>query len=203
MVGWTAEEMRLYPDPRVGEEGRLEQYVRGMVARRRGEDPGSAEAARVIDFYSGAGSPADVRSAIQTDALMRLPARRVALDHAARSAGGASTFAVQFDWGATGGEWRRGAFHAVDLPFTFGTLDRAGWLEFLGASPDDRGALELEARHIEAWSRFAHDGDPGWGRYPSTLMRLDGEGRGGPVPDPLGPAAELWAGLWPASGHPV
>ena len=43
------------------------------------------------------------------------------------------TFATEFAWRgpATEGEWDRGCFHAIDLPFTFGTLDVAGWREFL------------------------------------------------------------------------
>jgi carboxylesterase type B len=150
----------------------------------------------VVEFYSDAGGGPDVWAAVQTDSLMRLPARRVA------SFPGVRPHVAQFDWGATGGDWRRGAFHAVDLPFSFGTLDRCGWLEFLGAAgADDRGAHRLAEAHMAAWAAFARSGDPGWGRFPGEVMRFDAEPwRGG---DPLVEAAAVWDGLWPADGPPI
>ena len=38
------------------------------------------------------------------------------------------TLATEFAWRgpAAEGEWDRGCFHAIDLPFTFGTLDAVG-----------------------------------------------------------------------------
>jgi para-nitrobenzyl esterase len=68
------------------------------------------------------------------------------------------TFAYRFDWHAPA----LGAFHACDLPFTFGTLDADGWGEFVGADPD---AHALSSRMRRAWAGFARTGDPGWDEY--------------------------------------
>lgn len=200
LLSWTAEEMRLYPDRRADERPRLLRRIRGLIEKRTGSDPGDAAAGRLADFYADRGSGADIWAAVQTDALMLLPARRVALSHA--SVEGSSTHVASFDWGATGGDWRKGAFHAIDLPFSFGTLDRGGWLEFLGAAGgDDRGAHQLAERHMAAWAAYARTGDPGWGRFPDEVMHFDAQCSVGG--DPLRDAAAAWEGLWSADGPPM
>lgn len=196
LIGWTAEEMRLYPDRKADDQERLRRRVRGMIEKRTGSDPGDAAADRLLDFYRDAGSGPEIWAAIQTDALMRLPTRRIAL------MANVEPHVAQFDWGATGGDWRRGAFHAIDLPFTFGTLDRGGWLEFLGADgPTDRGAHALAEAHMQAWTAFARTGDPGWGRFPEQVMHFDTEPS--VRPDSLADAAAAWDGLWSADGPPM
>jgi para-nitrobenzyl esterase len=196
MFSWTAEEMRLYPDRATEDRERLLRRIRGLIEKRTGADPGEAAARRVADFYADRGPGPDVWAAIQTDALMRLPARRVA------GFEGVEPHVAQFDWGATGGDWRRGAFHAIDLPFTFGTLDRCGWLEFLGAAGvDDRGAHRVADAHMAAWAEFARSGNPGWGRFPDELMHFAAEPWVGG--DPLLEAAAAWEGLWSADGPPM
>jgi para-nitrobenzyl esterase len=61
-----------------------------------------------------------------------------------------------------------GAAHAVDLPFTFGTFDRDGWGEAVGA--DDR-AERLGCTWRGCWTSFASSGDPSPadGRWPASL----------------------------------
>jgi para-nitrobenzyl esterase len=180
LVGWTAEEMRLYPDRKADDPAGLRKRLQSLVRRRTGSE---GDVDRLIELYSPVGSGADVWAAAQTDSLMRLPARRLAL-----SVTGSTVHLAQFDWGATGGEWRRGAFHAIDLPFTFGTLD--GWLEFLGADgADDRGARRLADLHMAAWAAYARTGDPGWAPAPVT-MRFDTESK--PTDDPLVEVAAVW-----------
>jgi para-nitrobenzyl esterase len=215
LVSWTAEEMRLYPNPaadEVGIEG-ITGWVQHYLTGRCCGDPGRDRARRLVAFYedlmaeSGRATAADIYAAIQTDGVMRLPARRIADAHAANTQG--ATYATQFSWAAhvEGEAWERGAFHAIDLPFTFGTLDRAGWAEFLGAGP---GAVQLAQWHMAAWSSFARSGDPGapfadgptgapdqWPRYDTrrrATMILDTtcEVRD----DPLGVIADAWDGLW-------
>jgi para-nitrobenzyl esterase len=196
LISWTAEEMRLYPDRGADDRNRLLRRVRGLIEKRTGSDPGAEAAGRLVDFYADRGRGADIWAAVQTDALMLLPARRLA------SLKGVAAHVAQFDWGATGGDWRRGAFHAIDLPFSFGTLDRCGWLDFLGAGGgDDRGAHRVAEAHMAAWAAFARSGDPGWGRFPSEVMHLDSEG--GVGGDPLVAAASAWEGLWSADGPPM
>jgi carboxylesterase type B len=211
LVTWTADEMRLYPNQHVdaGGRDRLIRWTQRLVAERIGSDPGRDRIEDLIEFYQdgAAGtdrtSGADIWAAIQTDALMRLPARRVALDHARSADIGRSTYIAQFDWRAHGGEWERGAFHAIDLPFTFATLDRCGWSDFLGVGDDGGRADELARRHMQRWGSFARSGDPGWAavsadRRPTLVMnsedRLDD--------DPLLDAAAAWEGLWSADGPP-
>ncbi len=84
--------------------------------------------------------------ALFSDVEMQLPLRRVL--EARASAGAADTFAYLFGWEAP----ERGAFHAVDIPFTFDTFDVDGWGEFVGYDADaDRLGRELRA----AWAAFA------------------------------------------------
>lgn len=200
LFSWTGEEMRLYPDRRADDPHRLLRRIRRLIEKRTGSDPGEQEARRLVDFYADRGGGADVWAAVQTDALMLLPARRVALGRTGVERG--RTHVASFDWGATGGDWRRGAFHAIDLPFSFGTLDRGGWLEFLGASEgDDRGAHRLADRHMGAWASYARTGGPGWGEFPDEVMHFDSECWVGG--DPLVGAAEAWSGLWSADGPPM
>ncbi|MBQ8508028.1 MAG: carboxylesterase family protein [Clostridia bacterium] len=52
-----------------------------------------------------------------------------------------------------GDSW--GAFHASELWYMFGTLDRC-WRDF---TPQD---YELSRRMLDAWAAFMHTGDPGW-----------------------------------------
>lgn len=197
LVSWTAEEMRLFRNPSIADGERLAGEVRTLITRQTGIEPDQHRIRELLDFYRGAGSPADAWAAIQTDCIMRLPARRVAAAHARTSTGG-HTYTAQFDWGAGGG---KGAFHAIDLPFTFGTLDCCGWPEFLGISPgDDRGAHTVAEHHMAAWADFARTGDPGWPPYPDQVLRLDAESR--VAADPLVETAAMWEGLWSAQGPP-
>jgi para-nitrobenzyl esterase len=63
-------------------------------------------------------------------------------------------FRSRFNWEAP----VRRACHALDLPFTFGTLDVSTWREFAGA--DDPRADVLSTRMQQAWTSFAADGAP-------------------------------------------
>lgn len=212
LVSWTADEMRLYPNPAANDAGfdGIVPWVQHYLISRAGGDPGADRARRLVDYYREAigggprSTPADVYAAIQTDGVMRLPARRIADAHA--RAGG-RTYAAEFAWQAGPSEdgWERGAFHAVDLPFTFGTLDRAGWAEFLGAGA---GASRLAGWHMAAWAAFAADGDPGAGAEgdgaPAGWPSYDADRRPTMIlnetcrvaHDPLGDVAEAWDGLW-------
>ena len=187
LFSWTAEEMRLYPDPGASTDSGL----RKRLARLVPSTASSSDVSALVDFYAPLGTGADMWAAAQTDALMILPARRVALG----TLGSSTVHVAQFDWGATGGEWRRGAFHAIDLPFTFDTLDRCGWLPFLGISgSDDRGAFALASRHMDAWGSYARTGDPGWPSFDrGSVMRFDTIDS--VTDDPCVEAAAVWASI--------
>jgi carboxylesterase type B len=130
-----------------------------MLARLGGPgvDPEAVLAAyRRDDPHRAAGA---IWEAARTDAVLRVPALRVADAHA--RCGGA-TYVYRFDWEAPG----IGAAHAVDVPFTFGTFDRDGWGEAVGA---DARADGLSADLRAAWLAFAETGDPshpGIGAWP-------------------------------------
>ena len=207
LVSSTTDEMRLYPNPAADAAGldSLAASTRRYLTGRLGSDPGPERARQLVDFYDDLLGPqgrtkgSDLWAAIQTDGVMRLPARRVADSHAAN---GGRTYVAQFGWSGppVPGQWDPGAFHAIDLPFTFDTLDRCGWSEFLRAGPPAR---ELARQHIHAWSTFSRDGTPeipevgGWPRYAipeRQTMALD-------TPcslaaDPLADIAAAWDGLW-------
>lgn len=212
LVSWTADEMRLYPN-RTADEGtdRIVKLATRLVRRRLGGDAEPERIRQLVGFYEEhtPGSGADVWAALQTDGIMRLPPRRIADAHAA-GAGAAPTFASEFAWSGKGKEWDRGAFHAIDLPFTFATLDRAGWLDYLNAGADaggDRGAHAVALAHMAAWAAFAWGGDPagalpGWARYDEQrlVMRIDDECE--ILHDHLADAAAAWDGLWSPDGGP-
>jgi para-nitrobenzyl esterase len=207
LVSWTSDEMRLYPNPAADDVGikGITKWTRNFIGGRLGNDADEERAERLVGFYQdwlapiGRATPAEVWLSILTDGSMRLPARRIAESHAAS---GGTTRTVEFDWSGppAAGEWDRRAFHAIDLPFTFGTLDRAGWREFLRAGPD---ADQLAATHMAAWAGFARSGAPevdGVGAWPAyrppdrPTVIFDSQCR--LEDDPLAPIEAAWDGLW-------
>ena len=79
---------------------------------------------------------------------------------------------------ALGVGWTLGLMGALDLPFTFGTLDAPGMRDFAGDGPDARA---LSAHLMDAWCAFArggapaHDGIgdwPAYGRERRSTMEL-------------------------------
>jgi para-nitrobenzyl esterase len=220
MISWTSDEMRLYPNPNadaLGPDG-LVPLTQQMLAGRMGTDPGPERARRLVDFYvellgrDGPPPGSELWAAISTDGVMRLPARRIADAHAA---GGGNTRVSEFAWRgpAPAGEWDRGAFHAIDLPFTFGTLDVQNWRSFLHADDPaaSRAADEVARELMHALAQFAATGAADapsggpWPRYetatrPTVVFdspcRIDR--------DPLGEIAAAWEGLWtPACRAPA
>lgn len=206
LLTWTADELRLYPNLRADDVGRdgLVRWTARYLASRLGADVPAGRAEALVDFYiareAGAGRTrgSDVWAALQTDGSMRLPARRLA---ELRLGGPGATYCAEFAWASSG----RGAFHAIDLPFVFGTLDCCGWRSFLGAG-DDADKLSAEMR--AAWGAFARTGVPAgpttgsWSRYsdPDRLVTaLDSPCS--VARDPLGEVDRLWDGLWSIDGH--
>jgi len=130
-----------------------------------------------------------VWDAVRTDAMMRVPALRVADAH---TTAGGSTWVYRFDWEAPD----LGAAHGVDLPFTFATFDREGWGPVVGY--DDR-AEALGVAWRDAWLGFAAVGDPGnrrlpWPRHDATTRPTRLFGPAGPtlVDDPAAATRRVW-----------
>jgi para-nitrobenzyl esterase len=153
IAGSTSEEMNLFLGfaPAVARDRLV-----GRVARYVGVDEVAATA--VVERYEAEVGPDGVWPALFTDAEMQVPLRRVL---EARASATAPTYAYLFTWRSPA----HGAFHAVDLPFTFDAFDVDGWGDFVGFDGD---AARLGRDLRSAWSAFARDGDPGWAPYPAT-----------------------------------
>jgi len=203
LVGTTREEMRLYVLAVLGEGVGDALVPRILAAQLAGEvrDPAAA-AARLAAGYRRlfaerglAASAAELFYALQTDLGLRWPSHLLAARHAAHQP---RTWAYLFTWPSplAGGELR--ACHALDLPFTFGTLAAPGMAELAGAGAEAEG---LSARLRAAWVAFARDGDPshpGLGAWPSfappRFATMELGARCGVLEAPFAAESALWEG---------
>jgi para-nitrobenzyl esterase len=137
-------------------------------------------------------SPADLWTAIASDAVFRLP--MIALLEA--QAPHAQLFSYLFTWPtpAFGGALR--SCHAVEIPFVFDNLEQAGVSMFLGADPPQR---EIADPLHQAWLAFARTGKPAHEMIPAwepydverrATMRVDLSWK--LDDDPNGAERELW-----------
>lgn len=138
--------------------------------------PGAAE--RVVDAYRRARPelpPWQLFAAIETDRMFRIPALRMAEGQARI----APSHVYRFDWGSPLFDQAMGACHAVELPFTFGTVDTPFGHAFAGKRPEAR---TLSDAMMDGWLAFARTGDPScealgdWPRYSlerRPTLRLD------------------------------
>jgi para-nitrobenzyl esterase len=135
-------------------------------------------------------TPADLITALTTDAVFRIPAIRLA---EAQVRQWRPTWMYWFTWATPvmGGVLK--SCHALELPFMWDALDRPGLAMLTGDGPERQGIAD--AMHA-AWIRFAREGDPGWPQYDldhRRTMRFDVNSE--IVEDPDGPERELWDGL--------
>ena len=179
VVGTTAHEMELFRDqvPQLPEEHAL--GFLGMKALTLGiTDPDAVRAA----FLAGGG---DLVESV-ADLELHVPNEMLARAHEAR---GNPVFRYRFTWEAP----VKRACHALDLPFTFGTLDVSTWREFAGATGANATAADsLSARMRAAWAAFAATGAP-WGT--TELVQLGSEDSTGP--DAVSERVDLWIGAKP------
>ncbi len=163
LIGTNREEMKLYRflDPAIealDEAGllrRCEPLFPGTAAN------GTPNAARAIAVYREARAargeetaPAELWLAISTDQVFRAGALKLATLHAAHTP---QTYVYRFDWPASAADGPRGATHALELPFVFGTLDRSEIGRLAGRTP---AAYALSERMQDAWLAFARTGSP-------------------------------------------
>jgi para-nitrobenzyl esterase len=157
LAGTTSEEMRLFAEPYLADfdHDTLVMVLEPLMSAEAHRPLGTANVDTVITCYEQAllppGDRADVFAAVATDVTMRLPLADLLDRHEG------PTYAYSFTWQATGAPRDVGACHAVDLPFTFGTLDRCGWVDWVG-DPDRAEALSTVVR--QAWASFARTGRP-------------------------------------------
>ena len=99
-------------------------------------------------------NPGWIACALGSDWVFRIPAIR----HAeARSRNSATTWMYQFSWDSRAFGGRFGSAHALEIPFTFNTLDRAGVEVFIGEGDIPN---ELAETIHDAWIAFIKNGDP-------------------------------------------
>lgn len=196
LVSVTRDEMCLFLEGATIEPERLRKRVARYAALT--SDGATDVIARYADRLRGDGlpcEPIDVWGAIYSDREMTLPARRY-LDDAASHHD--AVFAALFDWTAPARRDGRpvGAAHAIDLPFTFASLDIDGWRAFVGGTGPRAAAADRLAAFVgDAWVAFARDGNPGWSSWSAGrgVQRLGEEL--GAATDPIGARAALWEGL--------
>ncbi len=207
VIGTTRDEMKLFqltqPAGAVLPEALVEKIVEAQLP---GTAPdGRTRAAVLVEAYRGLlhrrgveVDGAELFSAIQTDLALAIPAAQLA---AAQSAYQKNTFLYLFTQESPLEGGRLGSCHALDLPFSFGTLEQPGAREFAGC---DAAARRVSEQLMDAWLAFARRGDPshpGIGSWrpcrPDALETLELGARCGMLPEdsPLLAQRAIWAAL--------
>lgn len=188
LVGTNRDEMTLFGLGGVDDErlrriaGRIFTDADAAVAVYRSEWPGA--------------SPDDLLLAIMTDSVFRIPAVRLA---EAQAQNGGTAYHYLFTWESRAFGGRLKATHALEIPFVFNNLGRAGVDIFLGPGPTPQALAD--AMHA-AWIAFIRTGDPtcdAVGEWPAydiehrAVMELGDHI--GVRSDPYGATRALWQGL--------
>jgi para-nitrobenzyl esterase len=107
-------------------------------------------------------------------------------------AAGGRAWVYEFSWPSPQFDGRLGACHALELGFTFDTLEHEAHGALMGtAAPQDLA----DAMH-GAWVRFLTDGDPGWAPYETRRRPVQDFGEQvRVVDDPRGAERALWDGI--------
>jgi carboxylesterase type B len=136
-------------------------------------------------------TPADHFAALQGDYVLRIPALRLAEEHAKSTTG--TTHAFEFAWRSPQYGGRLGACHGLEIPFVFDTLPKDGDADSLvGPNPPH----ELARTMHDVWVAFAVDGRCNWTAYDHesrSTMRFDTPCR--IVNDPQSAERVLWEGV--------
>jgi para-nitrobenzyl esterase len=163
LIGTTRDEMKLF--------GAMDQQARHLdeaALLRRCERNVPGHGRWLVEVYREARAargesvtPTALWFAIETDRVFRYPAMRLATLQAAHRAG---VWTYLFTWPSPLLEGALGACHAVDLPFTFGTLDMPGMEHFAGSG---REPWALADRVQGSWIGFARGGTPDHAAWPA------------------------------------
>lgn len=135
-------------------------------------------------------SPEQLLVALTSDHMFRIPCIRLAEAQLRHTA---NVWMYLFDWKSRAFEGRLGATHALEIPFAFNNLDRAGVDQFLG--PGSSPQHVADTMH-GAWSSFISTGIPGWSNYTvtdrTTMVFNDTSTTAN---DPMGDERAIWQGL--------
>jgi para-nitrobenzyl esterase len=187
LVGTTREEWKLF-----SAIGRNESPVRAFRPLRNLCTRGGRSVEELVTFYERAfdiDNELELRSAIETDRVFRVPAVRLA---EAQVANGTPAWMYRFDWPSPAFDGRFGACHALEIPFVFDNLSAPGADVFTGGAAPQDIATTMHA----AWVAFAKTGDPGWPAYDTerrATMLFDAKCT--VADDPDGDTRRLWDGL--------
>ena len=167
IAGTLLEEMTLFAAADPSLATLTDEGLAGRLVAMLGE-----AAPRVVEAYRSARrargwsvAPPDLFIAITTDAVFRVPAIRLL---EAQSRQGTPAYAYLMDWRSPIAGGVLGATHALDLPFTFGTIEHVGAQAFTGEGP---AVQRLTEAIMDAWLNFARTGIPAapglpsWPRY--------------------------------------
>jgi para-nitrobenzyl esterase len=194
LVGTTKEEWKLFTlgakpgDARV----RAVRPLRNLCERKgRSVD----ELISAYEQKADVDDEIDLRNAVETDRVFRIPAIRLA---EAQIANGTPAWMYRFDWPSSAFNGTFGACHALEIPFVFDNLSAPGVDIFTGGDAPQ----ELATRVHAAWVAFAKTGNPNadvlpeWPGYDTdrrSTMLFDAECE--VADDPDGDTRRLWDGL--------
>jgi len=152
MIGDMKDEMAIFlaPDDKIWNRTLSEAELRTRVAAVANTDTD-----RVIELYKRLHpetNPAELLIAILTDSNFRLRSLTLAQRKASQNA--APVYMYAFNWETPVHGGRLKAPHAMDVPFTFDTL------EHVGSTDRSPTAHELAARMSTTWIAFARTGKP-------------------------------------------
>ena len=187
LVGTNRDEITLFPVGAVDADrlrriaGRIFADGDAALAGYRSERPDAA--------------PEELLMAILTDRFFRIPAVRLA---EAQTKHDGTAYQYLFTWESRAFGGRLKATHALEIPFMFNNLTRAGADIFLGPGPTPQALAD--AMHA-AWTAFISAGDPGcdavgeWPTYrPAQRAVMELGERIGVHVDPCGATRQLWDG---------
>jgi para-nitrobenzyl esterase len=154
VIGTTRDEMQLFTAFDRAAAELTAVALQEQLARRFGEralDALAAYRAHRPDATNG-----QLASAVQTDEVFRVPARRLA-DR--RAALGRATWTYWFTWATPAFGGSVGSCHGLDIPFAFHNLHRPGVAAFTGDGPEREPVADAFAGALLA---FARTGEAGW-----------------------------------------
>jgi para-nitrobenzyl esterase len=152
IIGDMKDEMAIFlaPDDKIWNRTLTEAELHSRVAAVAGADTD-----RVIELYKRLHpetNPAELLIAILTDSNFRV--RSLTLAQRKAALGRAPVYMYSFEWETPVHGGRLKAPHAMDVPFTFDTLD------LVGSTDRSPAAYQLAARMSATWAAFAHTGSP-------------------------------------------
>ena len=187
LTGTNTDETTLWGTNQIPEE-KLHKWLKNYV-----NDP--AHFIEAVQEDRGDITAGETAVAISTDHTFRIPAIQMA---ESRQKHGGKTWMYEFDWKSKAFNGALGSCHALEIPFTFGTLDAKGTELFLGTSelPNHVG----DKMHA-SWASFIREGNPSTealGQWPTyhiadrKVMRFTDETT--LIDDPWPAARKSWEG---------